>query len=512
MQTMIETRAVAPILRMQGVHKSFPGVQALRGVDLDVYPGEIHGLVGKNGAGKSTLVRVLMGLHEPDAGTLELDGHRFAHITANEALRAGVTYVPQHVSMMDSLTVAENMLAGRLPKGFLGLVDWKATYAEAEMRLKKLGLRLDVHKPVEGLTVAEQTMLAIAKALFSNAKLIILDEPTASLPRSDINRLFEFVRALEKKGVAFIYISHHLEEVFEICDRVTIMRDGALVGTYQVAELDMHELVNLITSEEIEEYTRKTTCQRGRRVLEIAGLTRRAHYEDIHLTVDRGEVVGLTGLQGCGAEALAMGLFGLESCGIGSVCVNGKPYAARGPNEALELGLALLPEDRPRYGIVGPRPVRENISYTVINQLLTLIGIVRLRDERLLVNGYIRGLGIVTPGEEQPVRLLSGGNQQKVVFAKLAAAKPTLLILHEPTFGIDVRAKLDIFRIIHELATEGVGVLIVSSEVRELIGLSDRIVVMYGGRITSEFNRGDVATTPENILRAIEGGNGNGKR
>lgn len=494
------------VLQMQGMSKTFPGVQALQDVDFEVYEGEIHGLVGKNGAGKSTLVQVLMGLHAPDAGTIRINGHRFSRITSSEALHVGVAYVPQQVNMMDSLSVAENILAGNMPKNSLGLVDWKKVYREAAARLEKLGLRLDVQKPVEGLRVAEITMLAIAKALFGNAKLIILDECTAPLPRVDIDQLFEFVRSLENQGVAFIYISHHLEEVFEICDRVTILRDGCRAGSYQVADLDMKKLTKLIVGEDVPKFERQGTRQAGHKTLEISKLTRRGCYEDINLSIDKGEIVGLSGLQGCGAESLAMGLFGMEKRGIGTVRIKGKPYQAGHPRQAFLQGLALLPQNRYRFGLVGLRPVRENVTYTILDRLAYLLGIIRLPAEKKVTDEFINSLGIVTPSQEQMVRLLSGGNQQKVVFAKLAATRPAVLILHEPTSGVDVRAKQDIFHIIDQLASEGIAVLIISSEVRELIGICDRILVMYEGRIIEEFMKGDSNSTPEKILQAIEGG------
>jgi ABC-type sugar transport system ATPase subunit len=502
----METAVQTPIVSLRGVSKSFPGVQALSDVSLEVLRGEVHGLVGKNGAGKSTLVRVLMGLHEPDFGSLEINGHSFTRISASEALAAGVAYVPQHVSMMDSLSVAENILAGEMPTGRLGLVDWRKVYALAAERLSRLGLDLDVRKNVEGISVAEQTMLAIAQALFRNAKLIILDEPTASLPRADIDRLFNLIRTLSNQGVAVIFISHHLEEVFEICDRVTVLRDGRKIGTHPVAELDMTALTNLIVGENIHEYLRAGRAADESRALEIIGLTRRGHYEGITISVRKGEIVGLCGLQGSGAEALGAGLFGMQRRGIGEVRVNGKTYTAHSPREAFTQGVAMLPQDRYRFGLVGLRPVRENITYTILDSLTGFLTILKSAAERLLVKDFIGRLGIVTPSQDQAVRLLSGGNQQKVVFAKLASTRPSVLLLHDPTQGIDVRAKLDIYRVIDDLSGQGIAVLIISSEVRELVGVCDRILVMYEGRITHEFKRGDPAATPSNILLAIEGG------
>lgn len=505
MSTQIKQQDSA-ILRAHQVSKAFPGVQALTDVEFAVRQGEIHGLVGKNGAGKSTLVRVIMGIYAPDSGMLEIGGKEHHSLTSQDALRAGIAYVPQHIAMMAPLTVAENILAGDMPKGPLGLISWSKVYSEAEERLARLGLELDVRQRVEGLSVAEQTMLAIAKALFGQARLIILDEPTASLPRADIDRLFGFIRTLQNAGSSFVYISHHLEEVFEICDRVTIMRDGRVVGTFDVADIDMPGLTRHIVGADISEYER-TSALTEEPVLSVQGLTRRGHFEDVAFSVQKGEIVGLSGLQGCGADTLVRSLYGLERWGLGEVYLDGKYYVARSPRHALDQGLAYLPQDRARWGMVGVRPVRENVTYTILDQLTqTILNLVDRRSESARVSEYIDKLEIVTPGQEQMTRLLSGGNQQKVVFAKLAATKPSVLLLHEPTMGVDVRAKQDIYRIIDELSRQGVAILIVSSEVRELIGVCDRILVMYEGRIIQEYKQGQPETTPENILLTIEGG------
>jgi ABC-type sugar transport system ATPase subunit len=498
-----ETNETA-ILEMREISKAFPGVQALRRVDLTVKTGEIHGVVGKNGAGKSTLMAILMGLEQPNEGTITIAGETYQSMNPQEAIQAGIAFVPQHVAMMNSLTVAENILAGKLPKNKIGLVDWKKTNQEAKERLEKLDLHLDVTKRVEGLGVAEQTMLAISKALFGDAKLIILDEPTASLSRSDINRLFSFVKSLKKTGASFIYISHHLEEVFEICDRVTVVRDGKLVGTENVTDINVAELIMMMVGEDVAEYSRDSTCT-DEVVFVLENLARRGYYEDINMEIRKGEIVGLTGLQGCGAEQLGKGLFGLEYRGIGTVKVHGEEFTAKRPNDSFNQGLAYLPQDRYRYGLVGVRPLKENVTYPILDRLVRLINLVNRSEEKKIVQEYIEGLEIVTPGQDQPVRLLSGGNQQKVVFAKLASTRPNVLILHEPTQGVDVRAKMDIFRIVDEMAAQGVATIIISSEIREMIGVCDRILVMNNGRITEEFKKNDKNTTPENILAAIEG-------
>jgi ABC-type sugar transport system ATPase subunit len=452
-----------------------------------------------------------MGIQQPDGGTLKINEHEFTSMTPHEALEAGVAYVPQHVSMMDSLTVAENILAGEMPVNRLGFVDWNLVYKDADERLTRLGLKLDVYGRVEGLGVAEQTMLAIAKALFSNAKLIILDEPTAALPRADIDRLFGFVRSLKQQKVAFIYISHHMEEVFEICDSVTVMRNGQVVDTREITSLNMAELVRLMVGENLKDYERDSAVQADE-VMRIEGLTRRGHYEDIHLSLHKGEVVGISGLEGSGPSSLGMALYGLQRKGTGSISVNGKPFTAVDPQDALAQGLAYLPQDRYRFGLVGVRPVRENITYTIIHSLMNSLGIINSKNEQKVSQQYIDDLGVVFPSQEQRVTLLSGGNQQKVVFAKLAATHPAVLVLHEPTQGIDVRAKTDIYRIVDELSTQGVGIIIISTEVRELLGVCDRILVMYEGKITHEFKSGDELTTPENILLAIEGGSAHVQR
>jgi ribose transport system ATP-binding protein len=502
------TSTKTALLEMKGIYKSFPGVQALQDVDFDLYTGEIHGLVGKNGAGKSTLMAVLMGIQEPDAGEIAIDGRRVKSMTPNEAIKAGVAYVPQRVKLMDSLTVAENILAGQMPRDRFGFLKWSVAYEEAERRLKELGLHLNVRSQVEGISVAEQTMLAIAKALFGDAKLIILDEPTAPLPRKDIDRLFSFIRSLKDRGVAFIYISHHMEEVFEICDRVTVMRDGSIVDVCDVSKLTMVELTKKIAGENVKEYERETALKDDE-ILVVKDLTRRGFYEDINLIVRKGEIIGISGLQGSGAETLGKGLFAMESWGIGDVYINNTPFTPQDPSQAFDQGLAYLPQDRYRFGLVGTRTVKENITYPILYRFLRALGFINEVAETEVVAEYIDGLGIVTPSQNQMARLLSGGNQQKVVFAKLAVTKPSVLILHEPTQGIDVRAKQDIYRIISELSTQGVSIVIISSEVRELIGVCDRIMVMYEGRITREFLKGDAMTTPENILLAIEGGDRN---
>jgi len=503
-------RSDMTLLDMRGISKSYPGVQALEDADFSVRRGEIHGLVGKNGAGKSTLMGVLMGIREADSGTVAIEGETLHHPSPQTMIDAGISYVPQHINLLNTLTVAENILVGNLPKNRFGLVDWKAVNEDSQARLSRLGLKLDVRQPVEGLSVAERTMLAIAKALFNDARLIILDEPTAALSRMDIDLLFGFVRAQQEQGVAFIYISHHLEEVFEICDRVTVMRDGRIVGTREINEIDVADLIHMMVGGGVKEYERESAA--GHEIaFEVQDLSRRGAYEHVSFALRRGEVIGISGLQGSGVDELAQGLFGLERMGVGNVTIDGEAYRPGSPKSAFEAGVAYLPQDRHRYGLVQLRSVRENVTYSVLDRLVGRLGVLMRQEEQAITEEYIDKLGIVTPGPEQRTLLLSGGNQQKVVFAKLAATQPAVLILHEPSQGVDVQAKVDIFDIISDLSRQGVAIMIISSEVRELIGLCDRILVMYEGRITKEFSRAADDMQPEDILLAIEGGPGDAK-
>ena len=496
-----------PVVEIDGISKQFPGVQALSDVHFQIEKGEIHGLVGKNGAGKSTLMSILMGLIHPNSGFIKIGDKKFENLNSQLAMEMGIAYVPQRIHTMSSLSIAENILAGDMPTDKLGFILWKEVYKDAKERLDRLNLDLDVYKNVEGLTVAEKTMLAISKALFSNAKLVILDEPTSALPRPEINRLFDFIKQMKSKGVSFIYISHHLEEVFEICDSVTVLKNGEVVITKKVDKLTPQELTTLLVGEDIKDYERtKKKNGKSNPMLELHGVTRRGHYEDIDLSILEGEVIGMVGLEGCGAASLGKGLFGLERLGIGEVVLDNRKFLGGSPKQAFRQGLAYLPQDRYLLGIVGIRTLKENITYSILDQLRNLLNVINEKRENKIVNSFIDKLGIVTPSPNQIIGFLSGGNQQKAIFAKLAATKPKVLILHEPTQGIDVQAKIDIYKIIDDLSQAGVSILIISNEILELIGVCDRIVVMFDGKIHKIFSTSDGNTTPEVILQELEGG------
>jgi len=497
-----------PIVELRDIRKDFPGVRALDHVSFSVWPGEIHALVGKNGAGKSTLMNILTGIYPPDAGEIWLDGERVEAMTPARARDGGIFLVAQHARYIPSLSIAENIFCGDLPRTRAGFIDWHRLYGEAQERLERMGLAINVRLRMEGLSVAERQMIEIARALFADARVIVLDEPTAPLPKHDTSRLFDFIRRQRQAGTAFIYISHYLEEVFELADRVTVLRNGQLVGTYPVSQLTQSELIRLISGTEIEHFQRPSRLTHGEAVLTIRGLRRPGVYDDIDVTLHAGEIVGLTGLEGCGNSALARGLFGLEPLGEGEVRLAGQPYHADHPYEALHQGVAYLPRDRHGLGIIPNRSVRDNITLAILRQLVGLLGFIRADREREVARGFVERLGIKTSSLRQPVESLSGGNQQKVVVAKLVATRPKVLLLDEPTQGVDVQAKVEILKIIDELTREGVAAVVISDELSELTDICDRIVVMYRGKIVDEFRRGEPRMTPHEILEAIEGGAG----
>lgn len=504
---MDESRTVSDnVIELRGIGKSFPGVRALAGVDFTVRRGEIHALVGKNGAGKSTLMHVLTGIYPADEGEILVRGERVDPMTPARARQAGIVLVAQHAKFVPGLSIAENIFVGEWPRWRGGFVDWGQLYRKAQDRLDQVGLDLDVRRKAEGLSVAERQMVDIARALFADASVVILDEPTAPLPKHEVELLFRFVRRQRERGASFVYISHYLEEVFALADRVTIVRDGQVVGVHPVSAVTPRELIRAISGTDVERFRRTARATEGDAVLRIAGLSRPGAYEGVDLTLHAGEVVGLTGLEGCGNAALARGLFGLEPMGEGNVDLDGRPYWARQPGEALAQGVAYLPRDRHGLGIIGIRGVRENVALPILRRLSNRLGMIRGGEERRLVAGYVEALGIKTAGIDQPVELLSGGNQQKVVVAKLVATRPKVLLLDEPTQGVDVQAKVEILRIVDDLTTRGVAVGVVSDELSELLEICDRIVVFYRGRIASEFRRGESDWTHEAVLGVIEGG------
>ena len=487
---------------MEGISKSFPGVQALRDVQFEVQGGEVHALVGENGAGKSTLMRILGGVHQRDAGEIHLRGQPVEIPSPVHARMLGISIIHQELNQVPALPVAENIFLGREPRRAGGFVDWKTMYARADTLLQDLGLPIDPRRRLGTLTVAEQQLVEIAKALSVEADLVIMDEPTAALTVEETERLFRFIRDLRPRGVGIVYITHRLEEIFTIADRVTVLRDGRYVGTYAIGELTMDGLIRLMVGRQLTEKFPKEPVAAGAPVLEVRGLTSRGRFTDVSFTVHRGEILGIAGLIGSGKAAVAHAIFGAIPVDSGEILVDGHPVTIRSPSEAIAHGIGLVTEDRKRLGLVLGMSVTANITLPVLPELETA-GFVRRREEAARVTQAIRDLDMAVASPEQPARTLSGGTQQKVVVAKWLQTRARVLLLVEPTRGIDVGAKVEMYRLMVDLARRGVGIVMISSELPEILGMSDRILVMHEGRITGEFSR--ETATQEAILASASG-------
>jgi rhamnose transport system ATP-binding protein len=495
-----------PILELEGIRKSFPGVQALRGVRFDVHPGEVHALLGENGAGKSTLIKIVSGVHRPDEGTIHIDGQAAVFASPLEAQRAGIATIYQELLLFPELTVAENIFMGHAPRSRFGAIDWTAMRAEAARLLASLDIHdLDVGQVVGTLSVGNRQRVEIAKALSQNARILIMDEPTASLTEHDVERLFKIVRLLRDRGVGIVYISHRLEEIFLLADRVTVFRDGEYIATKEVAETDRDDLIQMMVGRRIDALFPKSTVPIGETTLELRGIERKPLTHGISLALRRGEILGLAGLVGSGRSELAQVIFGITPAERGEIRLAGKLVAIHSPTEAKRLGIAYVPEDRGTQGLVRAMPLRENVSLAVLERVANGPFIDRGAEARLAEAG-VRRFNIRASGIGQIVNKLSGGNQQKVVLSKWLAGEPKVLILDEPTRGIDVGAKAEIHRLMTELAGQGLAILMISSELTEIMGMSDRILVMREGRIVAEFDR--AAATQERIAAAMMSSDG----
>lgn len=493
-----------PVLEARNIRKRFPGVLALDDVSIAVFPGEVLAVVGENGAGKSTLMKILSGALQPDEGQILLDGRPVQLADPRQALELGIAIIYQELSVIDNLTIGENVLLGRLPHrpGLPIAVDWPEVWRRTAALLERVGAPLDPRTPVARLSVAQKQMVEIARALSQNVRVLILDEPTSALSLQETEKLFEIIRGLQAKGVAVIYISHRLEEVFAIAQRVTVLRDGKLVGTLPIGEATRERLIRMMVGRELGSLFAPEKGEPGPVRLEVRGLSRAGVLRDVSLTVRAGEIVGLAGLVGSGRTELARCLFGVDPYDSGEILLDGRPVTIRSPRDAVELGIGLVPEDRKLQGLVLILTVRENITLPTLPRLARL-GFPSRRRERALVSRYIERLRIRTPSPEQRVMNLSGGNQQKVVLARWLATNPRVLILDEPTRGIDVGTKAEVHAIMAQLAREGVGMLMISSELPEILAMSHRVLVMRQGRIVAEFARDEA--TEERILAAATG-------
>lgn len=488
-------------LRMRGIAKAFPGVQALAGVDLDVRAGEVHVLLGENGAGKSTLMKILSGAQLRDAGTIEIDGRAVALSTPREARDARIAIIYQELALVPEMTVAENIHLGRAPTRF-GLLDHGPMVRGAAELLARLGSTTDPNELVGALSVAQQQLVEIARALSLDARIVIMDEPTSALTDRETARLFETIRSLTARGVAIIYISHRLDEIFAIGDRITVLRDGRHVITQPIMAADRRELVRLMANRDVDELVPASTRVAGKPRLRIENLSHGAALHGVSFSVRSGEIVGFAGLLGAGRTEIARAVFGLELEVSGRIFVDEREVTVRSPRDAIAVGIGFVTEDRKREGLVLGRSVRDNVALPILSRLARW-GIVRSRKEHSTAEHAVRNLNIRTPSVRQLAQNLSGGNQQKIVLAKWLATGARILFLDEPTRGIDVGSKQEIYLLINQLAADGVAIVLMSSDLPEVLGLSDRVLVMREGRIAGEFTRADA--TPEAVMACAVG-------
>ena len=496
------TLATAAVVELRAVAKSFGGVHALRGVDLTLAPGEVHSLVGENGAGKSTLVRILGGVHQPDRGALLITGDEVQLHGPRDARARGIAVIHQEPALFPDLDVAENVYMGRQPRDRTRGIAWKRMYREVAELLQSLGVRLDPRAPVQGLSVADQQLVEVAKALSMDARVVVMDEPTAALSSRETEELFRIIEDLRQRDVAVLFVSHRLEEVFALSDTVTVLRDGAHVITSSTAELDTADLIRHMVGRELGDLFPKEAAEIGEPVLEVRDLRREGVFRDISFALRRGEIVGLAGLVGAGRSEVARAIFGIDALDEGEIVRDGSPVRIRSPRAAMRAGLAFVPEDRQHQGLVLEMAIEDNATLPFLRRL-TRFGLINRRREREVAQDFTRRLQVKAAGLQLPVRSLSGGNQQKVVIAKWLATEPQILILDEPTRGIDIGTKAEVHRIVSGLAAQGLAILLISSELPEVLAMSDRILVMHEGRLTGEFSRDEA--DQEAIMRAATG-------
>ena len=473
-----------PILQLSGIQKAFLAVRALKGVSFDLMQGEVHALLGENGAGKSTLIKVITGAHQPDAGTITVAEETVARLTPASAHKLGIACIYQQPALFPDLSVAENIALALEPPQAARRVKWKQRHEKARELLRRVGAEIDPGTEVRRLSMPEQQLVEIAKALGTGARILIMDEPTASLTQKEVALLLGVVRDLRTHGVGVIYISHRLEEIFEIADRVTVLRDGESVGTHPVSSMNEASLIKLMVGREVSAIYPPAENAPAGVVLSLRGLgCAAAGVRDVSFDVRAGEIFGLAGLVGAGRTELARVLFGITPAAAGEIVLNGKEVRVASPREAVGHGIAYVPEDRRRHGVILEMPIAANITMAVHPQFFPT-GWLRFGAERELAWEYIRDLQIKTPSPELPGGALSGGNQQKVALSRWLATKPKVLILDEPTQGVDVGAKSEIHKIIRGLAAQGLAVIMISSDLPEILGMSDRIGVMRGGTLT----------------------------
>jgi rhamnose transport system ATP-binding protein len=497
----VTVAATTPVMEMRGVSKRFDATQALDDVSLTLYPGETHALLGENGAGKSTLIKVMTGIHSPDAGVIRVGGEETTFKGSGEAQRAGIAAIYQEPAIFPDLNVAENIFMSHQDRG--AVVRWRRMYQDAEAILARIDVRMDVRTLASGLTVASQQAVEIAKALSLDVRVLIMDEPTAALSAHEVAELFTQIRRLTDAGVAVLFISHRLEEVFEIADRVTVLRDGRLISSRPKDEVTQGQAIREMVGREVSDFFVRNPQPPGDVVLRVDGLGREGAFSDVGFDLRAGQVLGFAGLVGAGRTDFALALFGIAPPDAGTVELLGKPLSVRSPRQALRAGIAYLSEDRRALGLSLPQSVTANVTLATLRNYVTRLGLLDSAAERKVADEYRERLTIRTPSLDTPVEQLSGGNQQKTMLAKWLNVQPSVLILDEPTRGIDVGAKAEVHQIVDELAASGMAIILISSDLPEVIAMSDHVLVMREGRQMGLFARAEA--DEERIITAAMG-------
>ena len=493
---------MTPVLSLSGISKSFPGVKALSEVRLDLYPGQVTALVGENGAGKSTIVKVLTGIYQPDAGQIRVDGTEVHFANAQAAAAAGVTAIHQETVLFDELSVAENIWLGHAPRGRFGLIDWAEMRAGAARLLASIGAKLNPDTKLRDLGIASKHLVAIARALSIDARIVVMDEPTAALSHKEINELYALVETLKAQGKAILFISHKFDEIFRIADNYTVFRDGQFVGAGRIADITEGQLVQMMVGREVNQIFPTRVHNVGAEVLRVAGYSHPTEFADIGFSLKKGEILGFYGLVGAGRSEVMQALFGITKPEKGACTIDGKVAVIRSTSEAISAGIVYVPEDRGKQGAVKGLPIFQNVTLPSLGRT-SRSGFLRLAEEFKLAREYTQRLDLRAASLDQDVGLLSGGNQQKVVIAKWLATHPRVIILDEPTKGIDIGSKAAVHEFMAELAAQGLAVIMVSSEIPEILGMSDRVIVMREGRMVAEVSGAQM--TPEALVRAAAG-------
>lgn len=496
--------AQQPLVQMRGISKAFSGNRVLENVEFEILPGEVHALMGENGAGKSTLMKILTGIYERDAGTVLVRGKEVHFKNTKEAEHTGIAVIHQELNIIPYLSVTENMFLGKeLTIGKTGIIKYKEMKTKTREYLNRLGIDIDPDVEAGTLSVGQQQMIEIARAVAANTEVLIMDEPTAALTDREIHALFQVINSLREQGVGIVYISHRMDEIFEICDRISVLRDGQFIGTKAIPETNFDEIVKMMVGRQLGERFPERVPELGSTRLQVENLTSKGSFEGISFSVKQGEILGVAGLMGAGRTEIMEAIFGYRSISSGKVLIDGKETNIKSPYEAIQHGIGFITEDRKNEGLVLELSVRENFTLTNFSSVSNK-GVISAKKEEEFVEDLIQKLHVKTASQHLSVKSLSGGNQQKIVIGKWLGIQPKILILDEPTRGVDVGAKKEIYQLMNELTKQGVAIIMVSSELPEILGMSDRILVIHEGKVSATLSRNEA--DQEKIMQAATGG------